>query len=276
MMHRIKEFVDACAYPFYVLRGRRPWTAGYYTARRCLIERAIDARSLAPGVALPPGYGARLDERVVEYPWLYARLPREPGVVLDAGSALNHLFLLSRPPIVNSNLSICTLAPEKRCYWKRAVSYIFDDLRATRFGHGVFDIVISVSTIEHIGLDNTLLYTADASKREHDAGGFIEAVREFRRILKPGGSCFITVPFGKAKNHGWFQVFDSAMIDAILKTFKPTDSEISYFGYSAEGWAAADPESLKEATFFDIHAQKRYDPDFAAGGRGVACLRLTG
>jgi len=263
-MQALKELADRIAHPLYRLRGRRPWSAGYYTEKRRAIERAIDAGWLAGAGSLPAGYGRALDERVVEYPWVYARLPRQPGVVLDAGSALNHRFLLERAPIANARLTICTLAPEKRCYWTRGISYVFDDLRATRFGGGVFDVVVSVSTIEHIGLDNTLLYTADATKRETDAGGYLAAVREFRRVLKPGGTCLVTVPYGRAANHGWFQVFDAAMIAALLEAFAPTRSTVDYFGYSAGGWAAASAASLRDAEFFDIHARRDYDADRAA------------
>jgi hypothetical protein len=70
-------------------------------------------------------------------------------------------------------------------------------------------------------------------------------------------------------------VFDAAMIQSILEVFRPTGSEIAYFAYAAEGWRAADPDDLKDATYFDIHVHRSYDADFAAAARGVACLRLT-
>jgi SAM-dependent methyltransferase len=236
---------------------------------------AIDSGLLRNGVPLPPGYGARLDERVVEYPWVYARLPDRPGAMLDAGSALNHLFLLERPPVSRANLTICTLAREKRCYARRGIAYVYDDLRHSRFAPTTFDTIVSISTIEHIGLDNAMLYTDDASKAESDQGGYRAAVREFRRLIRPGGNCFITVPYGRAANHRWFQIFDAPMIENILADFNPSVSEIEYFGYSPDGWRSVRAEDLSEATFFDIHEQKDYDADFAAGARGVACMRLT-
>jgi hypothetical protein len=30
-----------------------------------------------------------------------------------------------------------------------------------------------------------------------------------------------------------------------------------------------------DASYFDIHVQRSYDTDYAAGARGVACLRLA-
>lgn len=273
--YRIKETLDALAHPVYSLAGRRPYSPGYYTEKRRTIESAIDRGLLRDECPLPYGYGRSMDERVVEYPWVFGQLSSDAGIVLDAGSAFNHRFLIDRLPFPKSNLTICTLAPEKRCFWEQGISYVFDDLRASRFANGVFDVVLSVSTIEHIGLDNEMLYTNDSSKRESSPEGYLEAVREFRRVLKSGGVCLITVPFGLARNHGWFQVFDKSMVQSVVEAFGPASSRVDYFGFSTAGWASALPETLREASFFDIHAKATLDPDRAAGARAVACIRLV-
>jgi SAM-dependent methyltransferase len=275
MLFQWKQTLDAVFYPSYLLRGRRPWTVGYYTAKRRRIEAAIDGGLLGPGVRLPQGYGFRLDERVIEYPWVYARLPRDPGRMLDAGATLNYGFLVKRPPVSAAKLSICTLAPEKQCHWRRGISYVFEDLRSCTFRSEIFDTIVSISTIEHIGLDNTALYTTDQTKRECDRTGFRAAVREFRRVLRPGGVCFITVPYGKACMRGWFQVFDAAMIRTVLDDFRPAQQEVDYFGYTPDGWQRADAVDLAEATFFDIHQEKHFSHDYAAAARGVVCMRLV-
>src|SRR5256885_4953446 len=101
------------------------------------------------------------------------------------------LPIFNRAPVRDAELCICTLAPEKRCYWRQGISYVYDDLRSPMFRSENFDTIVSISTIEHIGLDNTLLYTADRTKKEDDDSGFRAAVREFRRIIRPGGICLI-------------------------------------------------------------------------------------
>lgn len=274
MLFEIKETLDRLAMPLYVARGRKPWSAGYYSAKKDCIGNGIDLGVM--GTAdLPPGYGLALDERVVEYPWLFAQLPKRPGRVLDAGSALNHRFLLDRAPLSDAELTIMTLAPEKRCYWSRSISYVYGDLRRTMFESGSFDVIASISTIEHIGLDNTLHYTADASKKESDASGFVPAILEFRRLLKPGGLCLITVPFGRQGVHGWYQVFDLAMVHRVIDSFGPVQHATEYFGYSAAGWRRTTAADIARAEFFDVHAGHSANPDLAAGARGVACIRMV-
>ena len=275
MLFEIKGILDTLATPFYVSRGRRPWSPGYYTAKRKTICSAIDNNLLAGGSDLPAGYGRHIDERAVEYPWLFGQFLERPGKVLDAGSALNHRFLVERAPLKNANLTIMTLAPEKRCYWDRSISYVFGDLRNTQFANAVFDTVVSVSTIEHIGLDNTMLYTGDVSKKESDALGFKPAVVEFRRLLKPGGLCLITVPFGRPGVHGWYQVFDLDLVMQVVDAFKPSAYAIEFFGYGPDGWRRTGSAEIADAEFFDVHEGKPFGPDLAAGARGVACMRLV-
>ncbi len=275
MLFEIKETLDVLAKPLYVARGRRPWSPGYYTDKKKTICSAIDTGLLSGGAELPSGHGHHIDERVVEYPWLFAQLPNNPGRVLDAGSALNHRFLVERAPLKDAQLTIMTLAPEKRCFWDRSISYVFGDLRKTLFADAVFDVVASISTIEHIGLDNTLLYTGDASKKESDALGFMPAVTEFRRILKPGGLCLITVPFGRRGVHGWYQVFDLDLVNKVVEAFQPSSYTIEFFGYGPHGWRRVRPEEVADAEFFDVHEGKSFGADFAAGARAVACVRLV-
>jgi SAM-dependent methyltransferase len=143
------------------------------------------------------------------------------------------------------------------------------------FGDQVFDTVASISTIEHIGLDNQMLYTGDPRDAETDRDGFVPAVQEFKRILKPGGTCLISVPFGKRENLGWYQVFDLAMIERIIEAFGAVSHHVDYFGYSRQGWSRQSAEALADATVFDIHTGKGQGNDLAASSRAVACLQLT-
>jgi SAM-dependent methyltransferase len=277
ILFKVKSVIDAAALPLYWLRGRPPWSAGYHTSKRLAIEAAIDQRAVTPGKDLQAGFGVAIDERIVEYPWLFGHLsalgkgmPR----VLDAGSILNHDFILKRAPFKGRYLTIMTLAPEKYCQWYDGFSYVYGDLRDTFFRDQTFDIVVCISTIEHVGLDNTLLYTSDRQHDERDETGFLAAAREFKRILKPGGTCYVTVPFGMRRNLGWYQVFDAEMVKQLADAFGPTSYEIEYFRYSRDGWQRSDAEDVRGASVFDVHSGQGRGDDRAASSRAIACLRL--
>jgi SAM-dependent methyltransferase len=272
-LNRLKSLLDGAAVPLFKIR-RQPFSPGYQTAKRQIITSAIDAGILRNGQNLPVGYGIAMDERVVEYPWLFGRLTNI-GKMLDAGSTFNHDFLLERAPLKGTDLTIMTLAPEKRCYWYKGYSYVFGDLRKTVFADQTFDTIASISTIEHIGLDNTMLYTGNPADAESDASGFVPAVKEFKRILKPGGTCFISFPFGKRDNLGWYQVFDFRMVEKVVEVFEPSSHQIDYFGYSSNGWSRATADSVANATVYDVHTGKGWSTDRAASSRAVACLQLT-
>lgn len=258
----------------YRVRGRRPWSRGYTVHRARAIEAVLTRGDFDPG-RLPPGYGERLDERVVEYGWLFSRLPRGPGALLDAGSVLNFDYILDQPALVEKKLTISTLAPEPFCFFERGISYVYEDLRRSGFRDGLFDFVVSLSTVEHIGLDNAMLYSADAGHRENRPDTYLDAIREFARVLRPGGKLLLSVPFGQHGNHGWFQVFDAAMVDALIAAFAPVERREWIFRYLPEGWVASNREDAADATYFDIHVRKDFDPDFAAASRAVVCLELT-
>ena len=55
----------------------RPWTHEYVELHRRLVSEVLDDRVARPdfvaGDALPQGYGVGFDERVVEFPWVFAQ-----------------------------------------------------------------------------------------------------------------------------------------------------------------------------------------------------------
>lgn len=271
----------------YLKSDRRPWREGYYEYREKCLSEAVNDEALLDTFAekrqLSRGYGYRLDARIIEIPWVLSRVRATGERFLDAGSALNYDFVLVSPALKEKQTTIVTLAPEGQAFWQLGVSYVFGDLRDLDFRDERFDAVACISTIEHIGMDNTMYAEDLAIAQRSDPGEFVLAVKELKRVLKKGGTLYISFPFGRYENHGWFQQFDSALVDTLIEAFGPTRHAESIFQYHPDGWQLSDRDACKDCEFFDVHTSKysdpnstvEYPPDYPAGERAVACLELV-
>jgi len=223
---------------------------------------------------LPPGFGRWMDERIIEYPWLFSRLPEGPGTLLDAGSVLNHHFIVAHPKLRRKKLTIMTLAPEPECYWHQAISYVYGDLRDLVFRHGLFDYVVSISTLEHVGLDNQRFHSLALDQKKQETDSYLLAVRELSRVLRPGGLCFISLPYGKRVVHDWMQLFDQEMIESVIHEFRPRCSRVTYFRYLGDdGWKLSDAKAAADARYFDFEKDAPWKGHPAAA-EAVVCLEL--
>ncbi len=261
----------------YYAQGRRPWSLGYTVYKYRYVADVIQHRlgAFNPPI-LPAGYGHGLDERCVEYPWVLSRLPAQALVVLDAGSILNHSAVLGLPLWQGRQLHITTLDDEGRAFSPHCQPvYTYQDLRHLNYGDGYFDAVLCVSTLEHVGMDNTFLYTQDANKKEHARDAYLTAVKELKRVLKKGGALYVTVPYGRYESHGWFQVFDAMMVKQLIAAFAPARCTETYFKYEHEQWQTASAQDCKDGFYFDIHTRSQYNKNFPAASQCVACVELV-
>lgn len=159
---------------------------------------------------------------------------------------------------------------------KRAnVSYIYGDLRDMILKDESFDEIVCISTLEHIGMNNTLLYSKDPRFNECRTDDYQKVVQEFRRLLKPNGRLFITVPYGRYQNLGWLQQFDCEMISKVLDIFKGSSSNAVYYKYFSDGWQMVDAYVCADCRYFDIHNQLLYESDYVAAARAVACIEMV-
>lgn len=271
----------------YLKSDRRPWSIGYAEFRERYLRNAVADLSLLQrlrdGQALPDGYGFRLDARVIEIPWVLARAAERTGPFLDAGSALNYDFVLQSVALRDKKVTVMTLAPESDAFWRLGVSYVFGDLRSLDFRDELFEAVACISTIEHVGMDNTM-YAGDASiAQRSNPREFLAAVSELKRVMRPGGVLYISFPFGQYENHGWFQQFDSEMLDTLIGAFNPSKQAEAIYKYEPTGWVLSNRADCANCQFFDVHTSKYFDPnstieypaDFPAGERALACVELT-
>jgi SAM-dependent methyltransferase len=195
---------------------------------------------------LPRGYGVGLTERAVEFGWVRHHL--STGDVLDAGSALNHQVILDRVLPVVSSLTILTLEPEERSWPERGVRYLYQDLRRLEIPDGTFDMAVSLSTLEHVGLDNSRFYDSHAPQGNPDDEAQ-RAMGELARVVKPGGVLLITVPFGRSWRTDWVRTLDGDQLDALVASVDPVATQEDIFRRAPTGWRRVHRDQAADATY---------------------------
>jgi SAM-dependent methyltransferase len=140
------------------------------------------------------------DERVIEIPWVLSRL-RE-GRVLEVGYAFAEPAYLSA--LLRSGVELAGVDLASRDI--DGVETVEADVRALPFPDASFDQVLLVSTLEHVGADNSVYGISDDAT--DGAESQLDALRELRRVLRPWGSLLVTVPLGERGDHGWFRQDD--------------------------------------------------------------------
>lgn len=258
--------------------GRTPGARGYTVAKWAAVERAL-------GCATPQPYGrddGGLDERVVEYPWVFDRLAAlstPGGRLLDAGSALNHPQLLHHCRRLGyAPLSIVTLRHEGYASVSDGVRYEFADLRTLPYRDGWFAVVVSLSTLEHVGMDNSIY--GDFGARSGDPALDVQhALRELRRVLAVGGTALISVPFGLRAHRGWMRVFDAADVRAVEGAPGWRLEHTRVFRAMREGWRECSTDAASTAGYNDHldrdRAGTQTAPEWVAAAEAVALLELT-
>ena len=283
-MQKISRFLFSPNDPetVYIRNGRIPWSDGYHESKHRFIAKALQKKELiknfTPRGNLPGGYGFGFDERVVEYPWFFANADPKLTYWLDAGSVFNHRSVLENKFWNDKHLIFFTRFSETNFYAGKNFSYQYGDLRNLPFRNGQFDGVVSLSTLEHVGMDNST-YSRTPWTEALNPDAFRAALLEIHRVLSPGGEFLWSVPFGKYQNWKTFQQFDAKHLEIAARCFQPAFRQDQFFRYGKEGWRVSNQEDCSSAlyseytaTLFDKKPEKNVPSDLAAGARAVACL----
>jgi len=214
---------------------------------------------------LPPGFGKGLPERVVEL--LIARSSYAPGLtVLDVGHAYaeqSHLHMLRSLPEPRRLTGIDIASPQYDTapYYRES---LLDDITRSAVPAGSFDLIWCISALEHFGMDNSN-YTA---RFDRAAGQDALAFAEMIRILVPGGTLVVTVPYGRYEDHGSFKNYDAQRWQELLAAARPKGRvrELYFRHTFGSGWAQTEPRELPFVGYYD---------QANAGAGAIAVAHLT-
>ena len=188
--------------------------------------------------------GVGFDERAVEIPLALRLLcTDQPGRALDAGASLNlpaAQRILAGSPVTVVHLTQSGERETPRFDGSR-LSYMFGDLRDLPFRDEWFDRIACVSTLEHVGMDNSRY----GGPVEDDPTSHLDVVSELLRVLAPGGQLFLSFPAGIGRRLGWFQIFGPEEVSAIIARFGSVHAGLRYFTYEGS-WIEVDGQRVTE------------------------------
>jgi len=202
-------------------------------------------------------YGVGDTERCIEIPWALSCY-RGEEMVLDVGFAnaeerfLKELLALGIPQL--HGIDLVKNKVDK-------IDSVMGDIRSTPFRNGSFDLVLCISTIEHIGKDNSRY--KKGSCEEDNAGDFV-ATRELCRIMKKGGRMVLTAPYGMFRDYGWFIQYDEIRWQELISVAGCRVIREDFFKYDG-GWRRCYKKALEDVL---------YQEKGAAAAVGLVCALI--
>ncbi len=167
-----------------------------------LMESVYNARRIDPAIFRRAEL-ATLDERCIEYPVALEAIieaSKHPNLhVLDVGCVLNNSLIAKYVSQLAQMIWLVNPSLEKPAYTENMV-YVLSDIRRLRLPETLgFDLVTCLSTIEHVGMDNTR-YGGAPAEFDGEIGDperfAIEGLKSVARMVKAGGRLLTSVPFG--------------------------------------------------------------------------------
>lgn len=197
------------------------------------LREGLHAREIA--------YLSLVSERAVEVPFVVSQYRGEQRVC-EIGFAnaesryVEALAGLEIPVLVG--LDLVAGEPKREQVFARVVG----DARQGVFRDGAFELVLLISTVEHIGRDNSGYgIAAGGSEAEHPDR---EAIATIARWLGPGGRLLLTVPFGRFEDHGWLVNYDAAHLDALVAASGLELASSRYYEQRG-GWVPCDRHEVR-------------------------------
>ena len=173
---------------------------------------------------------AGTDERVIEVPWVLSRLVPS-GRVLEVGYAFAEAPYLAA--LLRSGVELVGVDLAGRDF--DGMELVQADVRDLPLPDASVDQALLVSTLEHVGADNS----GYGLQAEEAPASRADALRELGRVLRPRARLLVTVPLGEPGDHGWFRLDDVAGWNGLFASAGLFVEEQEAYELTADGWRAA-------------------------------------
>ena len=173
-----------------------------------MLDRRLGIRNRLRGL---PASGFDLSgEKVLDYGWCLANLPRSPiQQILDIGCAQAPIV----PAAITMGHEVVGIDTDQVPYKLPGLTFYQADFLDHDFGYAHFDIVILCSVVEHIGL-------AERYGQRDIPDGDLQAMRKVAALLRPGGRLILTCPVGKDMVfRPWHRIYGAERLPQLLVGF---------------------------------------------------------
>jgi SAM-dependent methyltransferase len=179
------------------------------------VDRRFGIREWLRGEPRPPAGGFDLEgEKLIDWGWICANLPRKPVRALEIGPGKSPII----PAMLALGYHVTAIDPwEDPSTIVDGIDFISDDFNETELT-GSFDVVVLCSVVEHIGVGGRF-------NSEHDAQGDLKAMNKAARLLQTDGQLFLTIPVGEdALFSPWHRVYGRGRLPLLLQGFDVVSS----------------------------------------------------
>ena len=186
----------------------------YYPIGRIIFRISILMKKLSLFIG-------KWSQRAIEYPWLLKNLKviSRESLVLDVGcseSLLSHELIARQFRVVGIDIRDYLFKDKRVVFLRRNVL-------DTKLPNDLFDAIMVISTIEHIGLEAY-------GQSVKDTHGDIKALKELKRMLKPQGIIISTTPYvgnSELKINSFERQYNSQRLKELIEEMNPIKE--SYF-----------------------------------------------
>ena len=183
-----------------------PYSSRYWWTRQQLVAEICDRTQADPEqwhTYIRQSRFRFYDERIVEYSWAASRIFQlgSKNRFLDVGCVMNTGYFLEKLLKQFSDIHFLNLVSEPLALQGR-ISFHSQDIRQCNLPKHFFDCITCISTLEHVGGDNSynnfsLNGSAEIEVAKSDSGAcWQEAFTSLMELLKPEGLLLVSMPYG--------------------------------------------------------------------------------